>query len=193
MRALRFGVAFALGLASLPGAAFASVDIRVDLSSQSMRVEAGNGESYVWPVSTARRGFRTPRGTYGVQRLDPMHYSRKYQNAPMPHSIFFHGGYAIHGSYETASLGRAASHGCIRLSPSNAAVLYRMVAAEGAHITITGSAPDRSAGGSRRHRTGPMGLDNPDVLIEQPTVPGLFDSGSDGWSLRSSQEMLEVE
>jgi hypothetical protein len=72
----------------------------------------------------------------------------------MPYSIFFKGGYAIHGSYETRSLGRPASHGCVRLDPAHAALLYHMVQAEGATISITGTPPSPNyyAGGHRRHR-----------------------------------------
>lgn len=125
--------------ALLSDASQASVDIRVNLATQTMRVVSSSGETHVWPVSTARRGFVTPRGTYGVQSLQRMHLSRKYHNSPMPYSIFFRGGYAIHGTYSTASLGRAASHGCIRLSPRNAATLFQMVKAEGARITIGNS------------------------------------------------------
>ena len=75
---------------------------------------------YSWPVSTARRGYRTPTGTFRPQALAVWHRSTIYSGSPMPHSIFFHGGYAIHGSYETKYLGRPASHGCVRLHPSNA-------------------------------------------------------------------------
>jgi len=128
-----------LGLSVLAGSAHAAVYIQVDLATQSMHVTSGNGQSYDWPVSTARRGFVTPRGRYGVQSLQAMHYSRKYHDSPMPHSIFFKGGYAIHGTYETGSLGAAASHGCVRLSPDHAAELYGMVRAEGASISIVGS------------------------------------------------------
>ena len=124
--------------ALLSDASNAAVDIRINLASQTMHVVSSDGETHDWAVSTARKGFVTPRGTYGVQSLQAMHYSRKYHNSPMPHSIFFRGGYAIHGTYATGSLGRAASHGCIRLSPRNAATLFRMVRAEGARITITG-------------------------------------------------------
>jgi lipoprotein-anchoring transpeptidase ErfK/SrfK len=67
-----------------------------------------------------------------------MHYSKKYDNAPMPHSIFFRGGYAIHGTYATGALGRPVSHGCVRLSPAHAAQLYDMVKREGARISISG-------------------------------------------------------
>jgi hypothetical protein len=118
----------------------ASVLINIDLSSQTMHVSSQSG-SYSWPISTARWGYRTPRGVFHPQGLQRMHYSTKYHMSPMPHSIFFAGGYAIHGTYETRSLGRPASHGCVRLSPAHAAILYQMVQAEGARITITGSPP----------------------------------------------------
>lgn len=138
-----------LGLGVWAGGARAAVNIQVDLSSQTMHVTSGDGQSYDWPVSTARRGFVTPRGRYGVQSLQAMHYSRKYHDSPMPHSIFFRGGYAIHGTYETGSLGAAASHGCVRLSPEHAAELYGMVRAEGASISIVGS-PARDIQVARR-------------------------------------------
>ncbi len=119
-------------------AASARVQIHIDLSSQTMHVESSSG-SYSWPVSTARAGYVTPRGHFSATSLQRMHYSRKYDMSPMPYSIFFRGGYAIHGSYATASLGRPASHGCVRLAPGNAAVLYQLVRDEGASIAITGS------------------------------------------------------
>ncbi len=131
--------AMSLGLGIWTGNAHAAVNIQVDLSSQTMHVTSGDGQSYDWPVSTARKGFVTPRGRYGVQSLQAMHYSRKYHDSPMPHSIFFKGGYAIHGTYQTGSLGAAASHGCVRLSPTHAAELYAMVRAEGASISILGN------------------------------------------------------
>ncbi|MFM9161764.1 MAG: L,D-transpeptidase, partial [Methylocystis sp.] len=107
---------------------------------QRMHVTSSQG-SYSWPVSTARAGYSTPRGSFAPTGLQRMHYSRKYHNSPMPHSIFFRGGYAIHGSYATGALGRPASHGCVRLSPSNAALLYQIVQNEGGSIQITGSRP----------------------------------------------------
>ena len=120
----------------------ARVGINVDLSTQTMRVSSANGE-YVWPISSARSGYSTPTGSYGIQRMEAMHRSHKYHNSPMPHSLFFKGGYAIHGSYAVGSLGSPASHGCVRLSPEHAAALFSMVAAEGAHITITGHVAER--------------------------------------------------
>ena len=76
-----------------------------------------------WKVSTARSGYYTPRGTFGVTRTAKVYYSRKYDNSPMPNSVFFHGGYAIHGTGYIKNLGRPASHGCVRLHPQNAARL----------------------------------------------------------------------
>ena len=121
----------AVAVFGLPMAAQAKVQIHVDLSTQSMHVASHAGE-FDWPVSTGRRGHRTPTGVYHPQRMYAMTYSRKYDNAPMPHAIFFRGGYAIHGSYETSRLGGPASHGCVRLDPSHAAELYDLVSREGA-------------------------------------------------------------
>jgi len=118
------------------------VQIHVDLTSQTMHVSSHAG-TYDWPVSTGRPGHRTPTGVFHPQRMYVMTYSAKYDNAPMPHAIFFHGGYAIHGTYETRALGGVASHGCIRLAPQNAARLYDMVKHEGAAIVISGVAPGR--------------------------------------------------
>ena len=72
-------------------------------------------------------GYSTPNGSYRPERLARKWFSRKYDWSPMPYSIFFDGGYAIHGSYEIARLGRPASHGCIRLHPQNAAILFALI------------------------------------------------------------------
>ena len=149
----------ALGLALMVVArpAAAAVDVQVNLSSQTMRVTSNRGETYVWPVSTARAGYVTPRGVYRAQSLARMHYSRKYDNAPMPHSIFFRGGYAIHGTNAVGSLGRPASHGCIRLAPGNAARLFAMVRQEGgARISISG-APAHASAKAKTYAAAPHG------------------------------------
>lgn len=99
----------------------------IDISSQTMTVSEYGRVIYRWKVSTARRGYHTPRGSYRPIRLNRMWYSHKYHNSPMPHSVFFHGGYAIHGTYSTRYLGRPASHGCVRLHPSDAATFFAMV------------------------------------------------------------------
>ena len=111
--------------------ASAGVVAQVDKSSQRMRVFVNGALAYTWPVSTARRGYVTPSGSYRVGYMARMHYSRKYHNSPMPYSMFFRGGYAIHGTYAVGHLGRAASHGCIRLSPTHAAALYGLTQSYG--------------------------------------------------------------
>lgn len=118
-------------LAALPVAARADVTARIDLSSQKMHVYINGSPAYAWSVSTARGGYRTPTGSYRPTVLSRHHRSSRYGGAPMPHSIFFYKGYAIHGTTEIRSLGRPASHGCIRLHPSNAATLYSLVREHG--------------------------------------------------------------
>jgi lipoprotein-anchoring transpeptidase ErfK/SrfK len=120
-------LAVGLALAAFTTNAFASVVAQVDISSQTMRVYVNGELRHVWPVSTARRGYYTPIGVYRPTALSPFHRSSKYNWSPMPHSIFFRGGFAIHGSYEVRSLGGPASHGCIRLHPANARELYQIV------------------------------------------------------------------
>jgi L,D-transpeptidase-like protein len=87
----------------------------------------------------------------------PIVYSAKYNNAPMPHAIFFYGQYAIHGTNAVGALGRQASHGCVRIAPGNAAALYAMVQAEGASISISGVAPHSSGGEVVAHHHGHAG------------------------------------
>jgi lipoprotein-anchoring transpeptidase ErfK/SrfK len=125
MRLLGLGLLIGL-LAGAPALA-GPVVAKIDLSSQTMRVSVNGAQKYVWRVSTGKPGYRTPTGTFRPYRLARTYYSRKYDNAPMPNSVFFLGGYAIHGTYKTGSLGRAVSHGCVRLAPGNAATLYSLV------------------------------------------------------------------
>lgn len=125
------GAALAVSLLLPAAASQASVLAKVDISSQTMNVYVDGELSYRWPVSTARKGYYTPRGSFHAQSLAEMHYSKKYDNSPMPHSVFFDGGYAIHGSYAVRSLGHPASHGCVRLAPGNAATFYSLVEEQG--------------------------------------------------------------
>jgi lipoprotein-anchoring transpeptidase ErfK/SrfK len=105
----------------------AALEARIDISAQRMTISQYGRVLYSWPVSTARGGYVTPRGNYRPTRLHRMWYSRKYDMSPMPYSVFFRGGYAIHGTNYVKSLGRPASHGCIRLHTANAATFYSMV------------------------------------------------------------------
>jgi lipoprotein-anchoring transpeptidase ErfK/SrfK len=123
-------IAVALG-AGLGTADASSLVAKVNLSRQTMTVTENGFTRYEWKVSTARKGYNTPVGSYGAQSLDMNHRSRKYHNSPMPYSVFFKGGYAVHGTYEVRRLGQPASHGCVRLHPENAATFYSLVKSVG--------------------------------------------------------------
>ncbi len=123
-------------LPALAMQALARLEVDVDLSNQRMNVKVDGKHYATWPISSGRKGYYTPRGTWRPKWLKRMHYSRKYDNAPMPYSIFFTGGVAIHGTNMTSRLGRPASHGCIRLSTPNAAELFRLVQQHGRRNTI---------------------------------------------------------
>ncbi|QUJ77706.1 L,D-transpeptidase [Sulfitobacter albidus] len=99
---------------------------KVDVSEQTMRVYRNGKQIHKWRVSTARKGKWTPRGAWSAKWLSRHHKSSLYNDAPMPHAIFFRGNYAIHGTNQISRLGRPASAGCIRLHPSHAATLFAM-------------------------------------------------------------------
>ena len=132
---VRSCVLAALVLAALSSGADAAIVVQIDRAAQRMAVTVDGASRYNWRVSTARRGYITPPGTYHPEMLARRWFSRKYYNSPMPHSIFFYGGFAIHGSYEISHLGRPASHGCVRLDPGNAAILFGLVQREGLAAT----------------------------------------------------------
>lgn len=125
--------------------ASAKVTIAIDQSTQHMTVSVDGAVRYSWPVSTGRAGYGTPNGTFRPNRMEVEHFSRKFDDAPMPHSIFFTQlGHAIHGSLDVPHLGSAASHGCVRLSPDHATMLFQLVNAEGMHdttVVISGHIP----------------------------------------------------
>jgi hypothetical protein len=111
----------------LGGGARAEVVVTISKAQQKLAVSVDGSEAYTWPVSTGRRGYGTPSGVFRPQRLEPNWYSHKYDNAPMPWSMFFYRGYAVHGTTEVRHLGHAASHGCVRLSPANAHTLFTLI------------------------------------------------------------------
>jgi hypothetical protein len=115
------------------GAARAEVVVTISKTQQKLAVSVDGSETYTWPVSTGRPGYGTPSGVYHPQRLEPHWYSHKYDNAPMPWSMFFYRGYAVHGTTEIHHLGRAASHGCVRLSPDHAHTLFTLIRRVGMH------------------------------------------------------------
>lgn len=122
MLAVALGLIITSPIETLAG----SLVAKVDVSEQTMRVYKNGKQIYRWRVSTARKGKRTPRGQWSAKWLSRHHKSSLYNNAPMPHSIFFTGNYAIHGTNQISRLGRPASAGCIRLHPEHARILYNM-------------------------------------------------------------------
>ena len=152
---LRLTIVIAALLLGALTQAQAGIVITVDKSAQRLTVLVDGARRYDWPVSTARIGYRTPNGSYRPERLERQWFSRKYDWSPMPHSIFFNGGYAIHGSYEISRLGRPASHGCIRLHPNNAAILYRLVQERtgDTRIVVTGAGYEPEMSERRNERT----------------------------------------
>jgi len=139
-----FLIAFA-GLLFVAGhAAQANVQINVDKNTQTMTVAVDGVQRYRWPVSTGIPSRETPNGTFHAFRMEASHFSKEFDDAPMPHSIFFTKiGHAIHGTDSEGRLGTPASHGCVRLSKANAATLYSLVQEQGVlntTVTLTGSA-----------------------------------------------------
>ena len=104
---------------------------KVDLSQQRMKVYKGKKLLYTWKVSTAKKGYKTPKGSFSPYLIKSMHYSRQYNNSPMPYTVFFKEGYAVHGTKSVKRLGRIASHGCVRLATPNAKKLFLLIRKSG--------------------------------------------------------------
>ena len=145
-RSASWAILFIACLFLLPGAAPAAADllIVVDKSAQRMSVSIDGVPRYTWRVSTGRRGYDTPSGSFRPFRLERDYFSKEWDDAPMPNSIFFTAeGHAIHGSYDVRHLGSPVSHGCIRIAPENAAFLFSLVEAEGlgkTRVVVAGGA-----------------------------------------------------
>ena len=125
-------------LAAMP--ASAEVIATIDLSAQKMTVRLHGVAVHEWPISSGRGSYRTPTGTFKPQSMRVRHYSSLFNNAPMPYSIFFYGHYAVHGTTDIKNLGRRASHGCVRLHPANARMLFELIQKQGpanAQIVVT--------------------------------------------------------
>ena len=148
MRRLSTLLLCALASAAVPRAASADVLVTIDKATQRMDVAVDGQERYSWPVSTGVPGHDTPSGSYTPLRMDRDHFSKEWDDAPMPNSIFFTGmGHAIHGTGHGAALGRPASHGCVRLSRAHSAELFALVKAEGlgrTRVVVEGDDADAS-------------------------------------------------
>ncbi|MCJ2129314.1 L,D-transpeptidase [Methylobacterium sp. E-045] len=131
-----------LALAALAHPASAEMRVTIDKDTQRMSVAVDGATRHVWPVSTGLARYDTPNGGYRPFRMERTYFSREWDNAPMPHAIFFtQAGHAIHATNQTRHLGRPASHGCVRLSPRNAATLFALVKQQGmggTRITVEG-------------------------------------------------------
>lgn len=156
--------------------AHASVRITIDLGAQRLTAVKG-GQTVSWKISSGRPGYDTPTGHYSVMRMEADHFSDEYDQAPMPYAIFFSPrGLAIHGTYE-GGLGRARSHGCVRLGVGNARQLFQWVEQEGGTIDIVGQTP--AGGGARRvehERRRPQaggGRRDHDFYAQQPVIEDL--------------------
>src|SRR3954471_15421012 len=153
-------------------AANGAVLVTVDKSIQQMTVEVDGRPLYQWPVSTGKAGnYETPSGKFKAFRMERDHFSKEWDDAPMPFSIFFTPkGHAIHGSLDTKNIGRPASHGCVRLTPANAEKLFALVQEEGVLNTVvilTGQTPSRAPAVAKRRA--PDELDQNYVGQQQPT------------------------
>jgi hypothetical protein len=179
-----FLIAFAALSLFASGAAQAKVSVTVDKDNQQMTVAVDGVERYRWPVSSGLPSYETPNGSFRAFRMEEDHYSKEFDEAPMPHSIFFTKvGHAIHGTDSVNRLGSPASHGCVRLSRENAAKLYALVQQEGVlntTVTLTGSSRvalarnPRPRGNTAVARRAPQprydSVGDPVVITPQPGV-----------------------
>jgi lipoprotein-anchoring transpeptidase ErfK/SrfK len=159
-----------------------TVLINIDKASQKMTVSLDGVQQYEWPVSSGLRGYTTPTGTYSARSMNKIWYSRQWDNAPMPHAVFFtRDGHAIHGTLEVKRLGKPASHGCVRLSPANAVTLFALVEKTGVkntQVVLAGSTPggEGKVANKTRTKSSRSRYENyyADSFPERPRRGGLF-------------------
>jgi len=154
LRNVSLRVALIAGAFFVASAAKSAVVVTIDKSTQQMTVAVEGRPLYQWPVSTGKAGYDTPNGKFKAFRMERDHYSKEWDDAPMPFSIFFtQKGHAIHGSLDVKRLGSPASHGCVRLLPANAEKLFALVEQEGVlntTVVLTGVAPSGAPAVARR-------------------------------------------
>ena len=152
----------------------AAILVTVDKSTQQMTVALDGRPLYQWPVSTGRAGYDTPSGKFKAFRMERDHFSKEFDDAPMPFSVFFtEKGHAIHGSYDRR-IGQPASHGCVRLSPANAETLYKLVEQEGVTnttVVLTGTIPSKAPAVARRTLPRPQYEPQPQYGEPQYALP----------------------
>ena len=177
IRRLIYALTAATVAVLMPGEAdHADLLIEIDKSTQRMTVTVNGEQLYKWPVSTGADGYDTPSGAFRPFRMEIDHTSDDWDNAPMPYSIFFtQTGNAVHGTLEERYLGRAVSHGCVRLSVKNAATLWSPVKQEKmAHtsVVVTGDIPGAEPSTVAPSRPKPLNAN--DQRPRAPALPSLF-------------------
>src|SRR3954468_6279094 len=190
-----FFIAFTSLMLLSAGAAQAKVDITVDKDNQQMTVAVDGVARYHWPVSTGIPSRETPNGAFRTFRMEEDHYSKEFDDAPMPHSIFFTKvGHAIHGTDSVGRLGTPASHGCVRLSRQNATTLYALVQEQGVlntTVNLTGSAQVALARNPRPRPNTAVARQAP-----QPQIDQQYDSAGDPVVItpqRQQQRMVPLQ
>jgi hypothetical protein len=184
------GHVFAFIISTVLFAAEASatrVEIIISKVSQKMTVVVDGSTEYVWPVSTGAARYETPTGSFRPFRMEAEHFSKEWDDAPMPHSIFFTGeGHAIHGSFHVKSLGRKASHGCVRLAPENAAILFDIVQSAGmsnTRVVLKGGLFDWGGAGRSFADVG----NDIDQVVKKKPYRGFF------WSLNQPKKKVAAK
>jgi len=170
------GLVIAAAVSFASAAAQAAILITVDKTTQRMTVEMNGSELYNWPVSTGKAGYDTPSGSFRAFRMEADHYSKEWDDAPMPHSIFFtQKGHAIHGTFDAKRLGHPVSHGCVRLSTEHARLLFGLVKQDGVlntRVVLSGDAPAATRAPVASSRRPPRLADR---------EPGLTEGSSSSW------------
>lgn len=170
---LALSVIAAVAALMLAAPARANVMIIIDKAAQKMSITVNGEERYLWPVSTGRPRYDTPTGDFQPFRMEKDHFSQEWDDAPMPNSIFFTKiGHAIHGTYEQRNLGRAVSHGCVRLSVKNATTLWELVKRQkmaNTSVVLSGAIP--GGGSPAVARSQPMPLTPEGSLTAAPDNP----------------------
>ena len=138
---------------ALPPPPAVTLLLKADLTTQRLTVHDGSQILHVWPISSGRRGYATPTGTFRPSWMAKVWYSRQYDDSPMPHSVFFNRGIAFHATAAVSLLGQPASHGCVRLAPAHAAELFALVRRHGlarTKVVVEGAAVFPPAAVARR-------------------------------------------
>jgi hypothetical protein len=176
--------------AAFTAPASAAIVVAIDKNTQQMIVTVDGSQRYVWPVSTGRPGYDTPNGVYKVNRMDADHLSQEWDNAPMPHTMFFDmRGHAIHGFFDVKHLGMPVSHGCVRLAPDNATILFSLVEAQGmkeTSVIVSGQTPAWSPAIARQRAPAQDAAAPPPAYVQPRPIPPGY--GAQGYGAQGSPD-----